>query len=261
MHRLYIFAGKGGVGKTSLSLAFTQYLLENEKRNVLYTFFEQNHSSHLFQKLNIPYRKITAIDSIGAYMERKIGSKIVAKTILKTPFFKSLFHVIPGISYISLLGEIVNTLKKDTELTMVLDPPATGHILTMFASLENFKEIFGKGIFAKDIEQINTFIATKNFLKISVIALPSEMALKEAVELKSSLTNYCHDNIDFIVNDSLLQSHELEKEKLPDFLCEKIELEKAVLKNISATALLPHIFSNNVENVIKKLSSKMEKLV
>ena len=187
MRRLYIFAGKGGVGKTTLSLAFAKYLLEHENKNVLYAFFEQNHSSYLCQKMNIPHHHATAIDSIGSYMERKIGSRIVAKTILKTPFFKSLFHVTPGIGYISLLGGIIDMLKKDTDLTIVLDPPATGHILTMFSSLKNFKEIFGKGIFAKDIEQINAFIATKNFLKISVINPSIGNGTKRIYRVKRSL--------------------------------------------------------------------------
>ena len=260
MHRLYVFSGKGGVGKTTLSLAFTKYLLSHKKRNVLYTFFEQNYSSYICRQLDIPQYQVTAIDSIGSYMEKKIGSKIIANTILKTPFFKSLFHVVPGLGYVSLLGGLIDMLKKDDDLTMVLDPPATGHILTMFSSLHNFKEIFGTGIFAKDIDQINSFIAMKDFFKIAVITLPTEMALKEAIELKNSLKNYCHNDINFIINDSIEQAPELTDRNLPHFLCKKIELEKIVLKDVESMMLFPHIFSNNIENIIVRLSSKMEPL-
>ena len=261
MRRLYVFAGKGGVGKTTLSLAFTKYLLTHEKRNILYTFFEQNYSSYICQQLGIPQYQATSIDSIGSYMEKKIGSKIIANTILKTPFFKSLFHIVPGLGYVSLLGGLIDMLKKDDNLTMVLDPPATGHILTMFSSLHNFKEIFGTGIFAKDIDQINSFLAMKDFCKITIIALPAEMALKEALELKDSLKDYSHNDINFVINDCLEQSCELKKHHPPQFLCKKIELEKMVLENIDTAMLFPHVFSNNIENIITRLSSKMEQLV
>ena len=204
---------------------------------------------------------MTSADSISSYMERKIGSKIIANTIIKTPFFKSLFNIVPGLGYVSLLGGLIDMLKKDSDLTVVLDPPATGHILTMFSSLHNFHEIFGTGIFAKDIERIQAFIYAKDLFKINVIALPTEMALEEAIELKLSLKSYTHEDIGFVVNDSLLESDSMKKENIPLFLKKKIELEKALLKNMNIEMVLPHIFSNDVERMATDLSDEMELLV
>ena len=261
MRRLYVFAGKGGVGKTTLSLAFSQYLLSQKKKKVFYTFFEENYSSHLCKKLGIPQLEMTMIGSMGSYMERKMGSKIIANTILKTPFFKSLFHVVPGLGYVGLLGGLIDMLKKDNELTLVLDPPATGHILTMFSSLHNFREIFGKGILAKDIDQIDMFIRSKDFLKMAVVGLPTKMALREAMDLKSALRDYCHDDIELVINDSFECSVEMQSEQLPNFLCKKIELEKEVLDGEETGMLLPHIFSNNAEHIVQRLSLCLEDLV
>ena len=162
MRRLYIFAGKGGVGKTTLSLAFSRYLINHHNKNVRYTFFEQNYASYLCDNLKIPRLQMTMMNGLRAYVEKKTGSKIVANTILKTPFFKSLFQMLPGLGYIGLMGGLVDILEKDDSLVSVLDPPATGHMLTMFSSLHNFKEIFGAGIFANDIEKFNrSFIRRK----------------------------------------------------------------------------------------------------
>ena len=262
VRRLYVFAGKGGVGKTMLSLAFTRHLLTlKKKEKVFYTFFGENYSSHLCQKLDIPCLPMTMMGSVGSYMERKMGSKLIAGAILKTPFFRSLFHIVPGLGYVGLLGGLVDMLRKDDELTLVLDPPATGHILTMFSSLHNFREVFGTGVFAKDIDQINSLIRSRDFLRMTVVSLPTEMALQEAMELKDSLRNYCHDNIELAINDSLCQSDELKKDELPEFLCKKIELEKRVLDGEKAGMVLPHVFSNSVEQVIRKLSLHLEDFV
>ena len=261
MRRLYVFAGKGGVGKTTLSLAFAKHLLNRSNKRILYAFFEENQTPQIYEKLNIPQLKMTMMGSVGSYMERKMGSKIIADTILKTPFFKSLFHVVPGLGYVGLLGGLIDMLKKDDNLVLVFDPPATGHILTMFSSLHNFKEIFGTGVFVKDIGQIDSYVRSEEFLKMTVVGLPTEMALREAVELKKSLQNYCHDNIDLVINDSFAQSDELKKENLPRFLCEKIALEKKVLKNGDAEMILPHIFSNSIEETVQELSPSLESLV
>ena len=261
MRSLYIFAGKGGAGKTTLSLAFTKHLLALQKRKIFYTFFEENYSSYLCKKLNIPQLPMTMVGSVGAYMERKMGSKIIANTILKTPFFKSLFHIVPGLGYVGLLGNLIDMLKRDDDLTLVLDPPATGHILTMFSSLQNFREIFGEGVFAKDIDQIKSYVSLGSFLRMTVVSLPTEMALREAVELRSSLRHHCHDDINLVVNDSLGESDELKGENLPEFLCKKIELEKKVLDGEKFDMVLPHVFSGNVERIVERLSFQLGGLV
>ena len=261
MRRLYIFAGKGGVGKTALSLAFTKHLLNHHGKNVLYTFFDQNYASYLCDNLKIPKLQMNVEDSLGAYVEKKIGSKIIANTILKTPFFKSLFHMLPGLGYVGMLGSLVDRLNRDNSLVSVLDPPATGHFLTMLSSLHNFKEIFGTGIFADDIEKIKLFIRLNESCKITVVSLPTEMALQEAVDLRVEIGNYFHDNVDIVVNDSFKFSDNLRNEALPEFLYQKIQMEEKVLQEVNVRMGLPHVFSNSFEEVVKDLSLRMESFV
>ena len=43
------------------------------------------------------------------------------------------------------------------------------------------------------------------------------MALKESIELKEALENYCDENIDFIVNDSVGQSKRAKKRRVARF--------------------------------------------
>ena len=249
------------MGKTALSLAFARYLLNHHKKNVLYTFFEQNYASYLCNNLDIPRLQINMIESIGAYVEKKLGSKIVAKTILKNPFFNSLFHMLPGLGYVGLFGSLVERLNQDESLVSVLDPPATGHLLTMFSSLHNFKEILGGGIFANDIEKIKSFVGSKDSCEIMIVSLPTEMALQEARDLKSELGRYIQGDIDFIVNDSWSCSDELNTKNLPDFLRQKLEQEKKFLQEFDARMSFPHVFSHSFEEIIKELSLDCEQLV
>ena len=58
--------------------------------------------------------------SIEKYISSKLKSDIIASWIMKTPFAKSLFNIIPGIGYMIFLGHIIWMLEQD-ELNAILD--------------------------------------------------------------------------------------------------------------------------------------------
>jgi anion-transporting ArsA/GET3 family ATPase len=154
-HRLYIFTGKGGVGKTTLAMAFTKFL-ESKKINVKYNCFHQNPETSLESALALPTINIKIESSAEVYIGRKLNSTTIAAWIMKTHFFKALFQMIPGLGHMILLGHLIDELEKDPTLVIVLDSPASGHALTMFESTSNFKTIFKTGLVVKDIDRMQT---------------------------------------------------------------------------------------------------------
>ncbi|MBP9681678.1 MAG: hypothetical protein KBD76_09760, partial [Bacteriovorax sp.] len=94
-HRLYIFTGKGGVGKTALAMAFTKYL-ESRGINVKYNCFHQTPEKILEKELNLPTIDRRLEQSAEVYIAQKLNSTTIASWIMKTHFFKSLFQMIPG---------------------------------------------------------------------------------------------------------------------------------------------------------------------
>ena len=148
--RLYIFTGKGGVGKTTLSLAFARKLIEENKK-CLYIYFENNKidnkkvsSKELDQEatsLGIKKLGLDLLDCSQEYIGKKLKSDKIAKWVVATPFFQSLVNMIPGLSYVIYMGKILELLMEDPELTIVLDSPSSGHALTMFESTHNFNNI------------------------------------------------------------------------------------------------------------------------
>ena len=159
--RLYIFTGKGGVGKTSLAMAMTKHL-EALGLNPKYNSFFQDPDRSLWKKLNLPVLDIDLNTSAEMYIGRKLNSKTIASWIMKTHFFKSLFQMIPGLGHMILLGHIIDDLEKDPKLIIVLDSPASGHALTMFESSSNFKKIFRAGMIVKDIDKMHAFLSAEN---------------------------------------------------------------------------------------------------
>ncbi len=261
--RLYIFTGKGGVGKTALAMAMTKYL-ESTGLKPQYNSFFQDPERSLWKKLNLPVLDIDLNTSAEIYIGRKLNSKTVASWIMKTHFFKSLFQMIPGLGHMILLGHLIDELEKNPELIVVLDSPASGHALTMFESSSNFKKIFRAGMIVKDIDRMHAFLASKNALKTVIVSLATELAMNEAQDLKKELetnTTGPNLNVEVVVNDSFLQylkDNNIAESDLPSFLKSKIDLEKSILHGEKA---IPHIDEQTMDQVIMKMAPMMEKLL
>jgi len=264
LHRLYVVTGKGGVGKSSVSLALTKYLQDIGKK-VVYHSFDQGPTSQLADKLNIPHFQLDLNKSSKEYIGNKLGNQTLASWIMKTPFFKSLLNMLPGLGHMILFGHVVSKIEKDPDLIIIMDSPSSGHAMTMFESSYNFKEIFQSGLLVKDIDRMHEFIHGPNVLKTFVLTLPTLMAAHEGLELQKFLREKKVENVDILLNDSLALSEEIlnTAELLPDFLKRKIELEQAVIEEMKSDikGTLPHITTNSPEDVILKLAEKMGALL
>lgn len=258
LKRFYIFTGKGGVGKTTLSLAMTKYLT-NQGKKVLFCEFDQSSNEELAKKMGIPYLSLDIHSSAEEYVGNKLGSKTVAHWIMKTPFFSALFKMVPGLANMILLGHMIDMLLHDDDLIIVLDSPSSGHSLTMLESPSNFKEMFGSGIIVNDIERMENFIKKDDAFLISVISLPSLMAITEAKELQKSIMQLGYIHAQVLANDLYRITPQIQEnlDNLPEFMKSKIEIERIVgenLNNINSLEI-PHIFDNEMEKVTNALSN------
>jgi anion-transporting ArsA/GET3 family ATPase len=262
LKRLYIFTGKGGVGKTTLAMAFTKYL-QKSGVNVKYNCFHQTPEKDLETALKLPTIEINIDDSAEIYIGRKLNSTTIASWIMKTHFFKSLFQMIPGLGHMILFGHLIDELEKDPSLVVVLDSPASGHALTMFESTSNFKNIFKSGMVVKDIDRMQNFLSGPNNLKTHVVTLGTELSLSEALDLKNELDNNLPEteaHSGLLINDSFKKFFELNKiseTELPLFLAQKIELERKIVSEYHA---LPHIDQYETPKIVMELSTQMEEL-
>jgi hypothetical protein len=240
--------------------------LKNSGRKVFYNSFDHTPDHQLLKSLDIPYLDLDIVDSAKTYMGKKLKSQTIASWIMKTPFFHSLFNMIPGLGMMILLGQIIELLEDDPELTIVLDSPASGHALTMFESSHNFRDMFKTGLIVDDIDRMHRFIYGEGILKTVIACLPTQMALTEGTELLESLKELKIEDIQLVSNDNYHLTpgvSDSSEKDLPNFLIKKVELEKEVSAklNLQDNLLLAHIPTIHKKEVIEALSPSMEGLL
>lgn len=267
---LYIFTGKGGVGKTTLALSFCEYL-KSQNQNYLYVYFHSqvaekkiHHATNLenlIKQNNIDSLPLNLLDCAEKYIAKKLKSKTIAKWIIKTPFFSSLISMIPGFSYVIYLGQILEFLVDDPKRIVVLDSPSSGHALTMLESTKNFNDIFQDGIIYQDTGRMLETMRTKGFTKINIITIPTQLAINEAIELKEKIQTLEDYDTEIYCNNALSTltlTHDL-----PSALKEKIANEKLALSDFTSSIQSNIKYSTKAEpiEVIKDLVPSLESLV
>lgn len=264
--RFYIVTGKGGVGKTIVSLALTRYL-QGQNINACYTSINCDEIA-LAGALEVNSFFLAPKDSAKLYMSRKLNSETIASWISKTPFFESIFNMLPGFSDLIFLGHLIHKLQNNDDLVIVLDSPATGHALGLIESPKNFKDIFGTGPIVKDIEDLYNFLATPGNLETIILTLPNSMSFQEGLELQNELNNGSAQIHSKLVLNEMFSLHKSLKnpaEDLPPYLSQKLLAEEDIIKELNKNSkteqvLLPYISRNDPLQVIKELTLLMERL-
>lgn len=266
-HRLYIFTGKGGVGKTILAKSFTRYLQKQQINAVYLTFAssalgEETTQNRLEEIDGIKHLALDLDKSAENYIEKKLGSRMVASWVIKTPFFKALVNMIPGFNYLIYLGQALELLEKDKSLVFVLDSPASGHAVTMIEATSNFGQIFGSGLVFEDTNKMLNRLNDPHYAKVVIAALPSQMSWQESIELKASLKERTPIEADIILNNCLTPLFR-NKENIPYNLHEKLGFEERLIEDQKEVikAIIPHSLQQTPEKIERDLLGSLSPLL
>ncbi len=266
--RLYIFTGKGGVGKTTLSHAFVRSLNQQNLEAVYLTFRSQalGENSVGTTEMNKEGVKEISLDleeCARGYIEKNLKSGLIASWVVKSPFFRALVNMVPGFSYVIFMGRVLQMQKENPRLIVVLDAPASGHALTMVESTTNFKNIFQSGVIFEDTGKMLALLNDPEYTKIFVVSLPSLMSWQEAKELEQGLKERTPAAVEIVVNNCLYPLLEGRFDELPQGLKDKALNEKLLVDEHrqEAQCILTHSLSLDTLAIERDLVGSLSNLI
>ena len=199
-----IFCGKGGVGKTSLSLAFalwhaiqglkalvvTSHPLRELALSVSLAGLKESHPQ---AAANLFVVHIDPHEVLSSTIKQAFKSALLVDALLSSRIYQSLIEVAPGLKEIAFLSRVQQLAQQGFGQQapagfdlLVWDTPATGHFLRTLETSKRFDSylsgplsILGKGLVA--------FFSDPTNLTLLPVTILEEMAVEETIELNHKL--------------------------------------------------------------------------
>ena len=226
--RVMIVAGKGGVGKTTVSAAFALTAARAGLRTLLVDVEATAALPGLFGRDQpLTYRPVTLLPAEGDRAEivgRAIapddalvdylddhGLRRVSKRMSTTGTLELVATAIPGIRDILVLGKVKSLAgaaeRGDPEAfdTIVVDAPAAGHAITFLASASGLADAIHVGPIRHQASEVIDLIADPARCQVMLVTLPEETPVNEAVETAFHLEDRAKVMLSPIVVNGLVE--------------------------------------------------------
>jgi anion-transporting ArsA/GET3 family ATPase len=220
--RLFIVAGKGGVGKTTVSAALarmmarqglTSLVVEVEGKSGLGSAFGHTDSLTYHETVlaggggkdgaaDVRARTLTPDDALVEYLEDH-GMRRVSRRLSASGALDVVATAVPGIKDILVLGKVKSLEKGGTADLIVLDAPAAGHAVTFLTSARGLLDAVRVGPVHAQAQEVLDVLTDPARCQVLLVTLPEETPVNEAVETASRLRERVGVRIGAIVVNGL----------------------------------------------------------
>ena len=200
--KIVIFCGKGGVGKTTLSLSLALRYAESGKRVVVV-------SSHPLKELavavslegiaeafptaarNLFVVHLNPKELLADEVRKNFPSQWIADKVLDSTIYQSLIEVAPGLKEFQFLVRLQQLAERKVSDApaydlLLWDAPASGHFLGTLHAARNF-ETFLTGPLASAGADLARFFSGAQHITLLPITTLEEMAIEEMIEMCGKL--------------------------------------------------------------------------
>jgi len=282
-YKVIFITGKGGVGKTTISIGIAKLLSKNGNKNVLLCDLAHEETITKFLGLKKTGYRIKKIEngihilhiepekSLEEYVKLRLKYRILYLPLFNSTIYQQFVRSTPGLKEITVLGKIWYEYQKKFFDYIVVDMLPTGHALPMLKLPEVYMSAIRVGPVYNEAKKL--FDMMKNDSAIIPVTIPQEMAVNETIELIETAKRELPISIPFVFFNRFFEEvTEDEIESLPPSLKNtflfhyiKVKRERSIaLFNFIKTRIpLPVIkipdFAYTSENIFDKIKEKLEK--
>ena len=190
--RVVIVAGKGGVGKTTVTAAMAQaaariglstLIVEVEGKSGLASIFGREPLTYEETELapNVLGRTLTPDDALLEYLEDH-GMRRLSRRLMDSGALDVVSTAAPGIRDILVLGKVKQLERAKVADLIVLDAPAAGHAITFLLAARALLDAVRVGPINTQARDVLEMLTDPTRCQVVLVTLPEETPVNELVE-------------------------------------------------------------------------------
>ena len=219
--RLVFVTGKGGVGKSTISIALGLAAAARGKRTIVCEVSAQENASRVFKKGEVGFHEVEVADNLWAisidpdeslreYLLLQLKVRAARDLLVRSRIFNYLAAATPGLKELLTIGKIwelaqpQRRVKKAREYDLVIvDAPATGHGIGFLQTPRTFAGIARVGPIHSQASELDRYITDHETTGVAIVAIPEEMPVNESAHLERELTEKIGISVDRIYMNAL----------------------------------------------------------
>ena len=198
-----IVAGKGGVGKTTVTAALAvaaskaglrTLVVEVEGKDGMTSMFETGGLSYHELELvraaeahaGVRARTLTPDEALLDYLAGR-GLNRISNRLVSSGILDIVATAVPGIRDILVLGKVKQLERTGDQDLIILDAPAAGHAITFLRSARGLADAVRSGPVNTQAEDVLELLGDPRRCRVVLVTLPEETPVNELIETAFSL--------------------------------------------------------------------------
>jgi arsenite-transporting ATPase len=181
---LVIVAGKGGVGKTTVTAVLARAAADAGQRVLVIELDGKPALTGLLPDLDV--RSISAADALEEYLIEH-GFKRIAKRLASTGVIDVIGTAAPGIDDLVVLGKIKQLERSNQWDLIVVDGPAAGHAITFLTSASGLLDAVRGGPVRDQAQEVLEMLRDPQRCQVLLVTLPEATPVNELIETSAAL--------------------------------------------------------------------------